>query len=106
MKKRDDLQFRVRGIDKKLISTKNKITEVKISRMPSLMLQYLFDRIGEDVKKEEITIHLYGFDDFYKRRCIDVYLVRIKEVLKETPYFIEPDYNKLTLLKNESNKEA
>ncbi len=56
----------------------------KISRKESEVLAVLLHRMGHFVSKSEMLNKIWGSDDIYTGKSLDVYLTRIRKILRET----------------------
>ena len=57
----------------------------KFTRRESEILQYLSDRTGNLVKREEILIALWGENDYFKGRSLDVFISKLRKALSADP---------------------
>lgn len=57
--------------------------ERKLTRREAEILQYLYDRVGMIVKRNEILIALWGDDDYFKGRSLDVFISKLRKYLSE-----------------------
>lgn len=55
----------------------------KLTRREAEILQYLTDRLDTLVKREELLIALWGDDDYFKGRSLDVFISKLRKYLKE-----------------------
>lgn len=54
----------------------------KLTRREAEILQYLSDRMDTLVKREELLIALWGDDDYFKGRSMDVFISKLRKYLK------------------------
>ncbi|WP_422360545.1 response regulator transcription factor [Reichenbachiella sp.] len=54
----------------------------KLTRREAEILQFLSDRIDTLVKREELLIALWGDDDYFKGRSLDVFISKLRKYLK------------------------
>ncbi|SMD35830.1 DNA-binding response regulator, OmpR family, contains REC and winged-helix (wHTH) domain [Reichenbachiella faecimaris] len=54
----------------------------KLTRREAEILQYLSDRKDTLVKREELLIALWGDDDYFKGRSLDVFISKLRKYLK------------------------
>lgn len=54
----------------------------KLTRREAEILQYLSDRMDTLVKREELLIALWGDDDYFKGRSLDVFISKLRKYLK------------------------
>ncbi len=57
----------------------------KLSRRESGLLQILLEHQGRYVPRGEILKRVWGNDDFFTAKSMDVYVTRIRKLLKEAP---------------------
>ncbi len=57
----------------------------KLTRREAEILQYLADRTGSLVKREEILIALWGENDYFKGRSFDVFISKLRKALSSDP---------------------
>lgn len=55
----------------------------KLTRREAEILQYLSDRQDTLVKREELLLALWGDDDYFKGRSLDVFISKLRKYLKE-----------------------
>ncbi|MEO9968184.1 MAG: response regulator transcription factor [Reichenbachiella sp.] len=55
----------------------------KLTRREAEILQYLTDRLGILVKREELLIALWGDDDYFKGRSLDVFISKLRKYLRK-----------------------
>ncbi|MEP2024789.1 MAG: response regulator transcription factor [Reichenbachiella sp.] len=54
----------------------------KLTRREAEILKYLSDRMDSLVKREELLIALWGDDDYFKGRSLDVFISKLRKYLK------------------------
>lgn len=54
----------------------------KLTRREAEILQFLSDRMDTLVKREELLIALWGDDDYFKGRSMDVFISKLRKYLK------------------------
>ncbi|MDW3208849.1 MAG: response regulator transcription factor [Reichenbachiella sp.] len=54
----------------------------KLTRREAEILQFLSDRMDTLVKREELLIALWGDDDYFKGRSLDVFISKLRKYLK------------------------
>lgn len=59
----------------------------KLSQRESGLLNMLLFNCGQYVTRSEILIKLWGNDDYFTAKSMDVYITRIRKLLKEDPCF-------------------
>ncbi|MEP2510032.1 MAG: response regulator transcription factor, partial [Reichenbachiella sp.] len=55
----------------------------KLTRREAEILQYLSDRLDTLVKREELLVALWGDDDYFKGRSLDVFISKLRKYLKQ-----------------------
>lgn len=55
----------------------------KLTRREAEILQYLHDRIDTLVKREDLLIAIWGDDDYFKGRSLDVFISKLRKYLKK-----------------------
>jgi Response regulators consisting of a CheY-like receiver domain and a winged-helix DNA-binding domain len=58
---------------------------VQLTEREMKILKFLFEKKGEVVKREDILSALWGNNDFYTTRSLDVFMASIRKHLKEDP---------------------
>ncbi|HAW50970.1 MAG TPA: DNA-binding response regulator [Flavobacteriales bacterium] len=56
---------------------------IRLSKTESGILLYLIENEGNPVAREEIMKHVWGKSDFFISKSLDVYITRIRKVLRE-----------------------
>ena len=57
----------------------------KLTRRESEILQFLLQRKNEIVKREEILMTIWGDDDYFKGRSLDVFISKLRKYLADDP---------------------
>lgn len=57
----------------------------KLTRREAEILNFLLERKGELVKREDILLALWGDDDYFKGRSLDVFISKLRKYLKSDP---------------------
>ncbi|MEI6886495.1 MAG: response regulator transcription factor [Bacteroidota bacterium] len=71
------------------------------------LLNFLFMHQGQILKREDILKHVWGNDDFFVSRSLDVFISRLRKILKPDPQTqIENIHNTGYRLKTGSNESA
>ncbi|HEV7349458.1 response regulator transcription factor [Telluribacter sp.] len=69
---------------KKLLLLNNHVSHTLTFREAEV-LKYLADRRGQVIKREELLTAIWGTDDYFKGRSLDVFLSRIRKYLAADP---------------------
>ncbi|MFY0626594.1 MAG: response regulator transcription factor [Reichenbachiella sp.] len=64
---------------------KSKTKSQKLTQRESEILEYLIDHIGMIVKREDILVAIWGDNDYFKGRSLDVFISKIRKYLKMDP---------------------
>lgn len=75
------IKFRVRGNEKQIVSAKNEITGAKIPKTGAKILHVLSEEIGNKVSKKDVCLQVWGNNDFFTRRSMDVHIHYVKKFL-------------------------
>ncbi len=59
--------------------------EKKLSRREADVLSKLMQQAGNYVSRSEILKHVWGTDDYFAAKSMDVYITRIRKLLKDEP---------------------
>lgn len=57
----------------------------KLTRRESEIIKYLVDRVGVVVPREELLLALWGDNDYFKGRSLDVFISKIRKYLRHDP---------------------
>lgn len=71
--------------DAKSFELKHNTDVRKLTRRESEILQFLIERKNEIVKREEILMSIWGDDDYFKGRSLDVFISKLRKYLSEDP---------------------
>jgi DNA-binding response OmpR family regulator len=59
--------------------------EISLTQMESDVLQILYDHLGEVIKRNEILNEIWGSDDYFNGRSLDVFISRLRKLLSDDP---------------------
>lgn len=59
--------------------------EIKLTQMEADILLFLYERKGEIVKRTEILNRVWGDDDYFNGRSLDVFISRLRKLLAVEP---------------------
>lgn len=59
--------------------------EIKLTRREAEILFFLYRRVNTIVKREELLIALWGEDDYFKGRSLDVFISKLRKYLADDP---------------------
>ena len=59
--------------------------EVRVTRKESKLMRYLFLNKNKVLRKEAILMDVWGNDDYYLSRSLDVFIFRLRKYLKSDP---------------------
>ncbi len=91
---------RAKGIKPKEISTtsvgaynfdsKNHILKInekvqRLTQKETVLIQYFLQHVNETVKREDVLNAVWGSDDFFSGRSMDVFISRLRKYFKEDP---------------------
>lgn len=65
------------------ISTAN--SEISITQKEADLMLFLCEHLNKVVKREEVLIHVWGKDDYFLGRSMDVYISKLRKYLKGDP---------------------
>ncbi len=94
------IEFRYRGENKLIVGAKNINTKAKLSKTPSQILYYLSISLNKTIKKSDLCKFIWGSDDFFIRRTMDVHVCNIKKFLRDSYYNLETKTNTIKLGEN------
>lgn len=60
-------------------------TKVQLTEREAMLLQMFLDNIGNVLKREVILTKLWGSDDYFSGRSLDVFVSRLRKVFKDHP---------------------
>ncbi|TNE27802.1 MAG: response regulator transcription factor [Bacteroidetes bacterium] len=72
-------EFRIQLFDK----------DVKLTAREAEVLEFLWKHANKTLKREEILLAVWGDDDYFLGRSLDVFISRLRKMLAETPLEIE-----------------
>ena len=58
---------------------------IQLTQMEADLLELLFQNINNLVKREDILVKIWGENDYFKGRSLDVFISRLRKYLKEDP---------------------
>ena len=58
---------------------------IQLTQMEADLLKLLFQNINNLVKREDILVKIWGENDYFKGRSLDVFISRLRKYLKEDP---------------------
>lgn len=59
-----------------------------ITQKEADLLRFLFEHRNKVVKREEVLINVWGKDDFFLGRSMDVYMTKLRKYLKNDPHAV------------------
>jgi DNA-binding response OmpR family regulator len=59
-----------------------------ITQKEADLLRFLFEHKNRVVKREEVLINVWGKDDFFLGRSMDVYMTKLRKYLKNDPHTV------------------
>jgi DNA-binding response OmpR family regulator len=59
-----------------------------ITQKESDLLRFLYEHRNNVVKREEVLLHVWGKDDFFLGRSMDVYMTKLRKYLKNDPHTV------------------
>ncbi|MEC5142187.1 DNA-binding response regulator, OmpR family, contains REC and winged-helix (WHTH) domain [Chitinophaga sp. 180180018-2] len=78
----------------RIFETESKQVKCKLSPIEAKMLRYFLSRPNIIVQKDEVLLRVWGKEDFYASRSMDVFIGRIRKQLKLEPRVeLETVYN-------------
>jgi DNA-binding response OmpR family regulator len=63
----------------------SKSTKVQLTEREAMLLQMFLDNIGNVLKREVILTKLWGSDDYFSGRSLDVFVSRLRKIFKDHP---------------------
>ncbi|MFN3943208.1 MAG: response regulator transcription factor [Flavobacterium sp.] len=60
-------------------------TKVQLTEREAMLLQMFLDNIGNVLKREVILTKLWGSDDYFSGRSLDVFVSRLRKIFKDHP---------------------
>ena len=64
---------------------KNETTKITLTEREAQLLKLFLDNPNTVLKREKILIELWGSDDYFLGRSLDVFISRLRKIIKETP---------------------
>ncbi|MEI7734009.1 MAG: response regulator transcription factor [Ferruginibacter sp.] len=59
-----------------------------ITQKEADLLRFLYEHRNNVVKREEVLLHVWGKDDFFLGRSMDVYMTKLRKYLKNDPHTV------------------
>ncbi|WP_142683798.1 response regulator transcription factor [Chitinophaga polysaccharea] len=88
----DNITFHYRKM--KIFEANSKLARGRISPIEAKMLRYFLSRPNIIVQKDEVLLRVWGKEDFYASRSMDVFIGRVRRLLKLVPRIeLETVYN-------------
>ncbi len=84
--------------------------EIKLTTREAELLRFLYIHANQLVRRELILMEIWGSDDYYKGRSLDVFISRLRKYLKEDPEIeiinVHAIGFKLAIASTDTNKET
>lgn len=64
---------------------KNKTQKITLTEREAQLLKLFLDHPNTVLKREKILIELWGSDDYFLGRSLDVFISRLRKIIKEEP---------------------
>jgi DNA-binding response OmpR family regulator len=64
---------------------KNETTKITLTEREAQLLKLFLDNPNTVLKREKILMELWGSDDYFLGRSLDVFISRLRKIIKETP---------------------
>jgi DNA-binding response OmpR family regulator len=64
---------------------KNETTKTTLTEREAQLLKLFLDNPNTVLKREKILMELWGSDDYFLGRSLDVFISRLRKIFKETP---------------------
>ena len=64
---------------------KNQTTKTTLTEREAQLLKLFLDNPNTVLKREKILMELWGSDDYFLGRSLDVFISRLRKIIKETP---------------------
>ena len=64
---------------------KNETTKTTLTEREAQLLKLFLDNPNTVLKREKILMELWGSDDYFLGRSLDVFISRLRKIIKETP---------------------
>lgn len=71
--------------DESNLFIKGKDTHVQLTQIEGNLLKMLLEHRNQLVKREDILVSIWGENDYFKGRSLDVFISRLRKYLKEDP---------------------
>jgi DNA-binding response OmpR family regulator len=59
--------------------------ERRLTKKEAMVLQMLCQNVNELVRREQLLINIWGSDDYFMGRSMDVYIAKLRSYLKSDP---------------------
>ncbi len=70
------------------LKIKTPVEEMTITQKEADLLFYLCENVGKVLKRDEILIQVWGKDDYFLGRSMDVYISKLRKYLKSDPSIV------------------
>jgi DNA-binding response OmpR family regulator len=64
---------------------KNETSKTTLTEREAQLLKLFLDNPNTVLKREKILMELWGSDDYFLGRSLDVFISRLRKIIKETP---------------------
>ena len=64
---------------------KNNGRDVQLTQKEADLFRYLFDNVNTVLKREEILMNVWGKDDYFLGRSMDVFMTKVRKYIKDIP---------------------
>ncbi len=81
----DELQIGIYVFDTKRLSLKNGKTIQQLTEKEASLIHFFYIHKNQMIKREQILKTIWGNDDFFSGRSMDVYISKIRKYLKDDP---------------------
>lgn len=59
--------------------------KTKLTKKESALLQYMHEFLNQTIKREDILMKIWGDDDYFVGRSMDVFITKLRKYLKDDP---------------------
>ncbi|HEX9151313.1 MAG TPA: response regulator transcription factor, partial [Flavobacterium sp.] len=81
--KTDELQIGLYSFDTKRLCLKNNIKTQQLTEKEAALIHFFYIHKNQMIKREQILKAIWGDDDFFSGRSMDVYISKIRKYFKE-----------------------
>lgn len=73
----------------KILAVSHIKTQKRLSRIPAKIFDYMLQRMGQEIDKDDICKNVWGDSHYFIHRSFDVHLKKVRDFIKATGMALE-----------------